>query len=808
MSYYPPGGSGYGQPPYGYGQQGGYGAPTPQPYYPPPQQSHGYSQQPPYPPPQQAPSYYPPPGQQGYGAPPPPQPGYGGYGPPPPGQPYAGSYSAPPAPTYGQPMVNPALVDQDCQAIHKACKGFGTDEKALIEVIGRRDPNHMQAVHDRYRGMYGKSLVHLIQSETSGDFGSAAVGCVTPLITYEVNLLHAACHGAGTDESCLREILINRTNAEIHALKGAYQATFNQSLEHTLKRDLSGHTERLFVALLQGTRDEYNQVPANVQQDVETLYRAGAKRIGTDESEFIRILSSRSIPHLRAVFQAYGAAHHKRFEDVIKSEFSGDIEAALLSLVRSVEDPAHEVAHQLHKAMAGLGTNESKLTRLLAPELSLLLLQKPRYIPITMMAVDSGREVTVRSGPVMVEQSDGQIAHPIQPERRSQVPIAREVTVSQAPEQQPPPYYPRTNTQELRASAPGQPLNQQSAQGGNDALPLAVSVQESLPGAQAVPPPPPYIQHAIDQALVKSDCQTIRRACKDCKVDALIEVIGHRDPNHMQAVHERFQSLYGQSLTQVVSSVTTGEFSSAATGCVTPLLTYEVTLLHKVFNGFGTDERCLREILINRSNADIHAIINHYQSTFDASLVDVVKRDLSGYTERLFVALLQGARDERDQVPVTMQQDVDALYRAGMRRAGSDESGFIRLLSTRSYNRLRKIFKTYHAVYHETFEDVVKTKFPVNIEGALLSLVRYVEDPKREVAFQLRKALSGFGRNEPYITRILVRHRNTPFLEDVKTTYQKIYNEPLYIRVKKETSGDLRRLLLTILGEQNHDARS
>ena len=62
------------------------------------------------------------------------------------------------------------------------------------------------------------------------------------------------------------------------------------------------------------------------------MYKAGEGRLGTDESQFIHILTNRPDAHLRAVFQQYQTRYHKKFTKVIKKEFSGWIETALCYL--------------------------------------------------------------------------------------------------------------------------------------------------------------------------------------------------------------------------------------------------------------------------------------------------------------------------------------------------------------------------------------------------------------------------------------------------------------------------------------------
>ena len=82
----------------------------------------------------------------------------------------------------------------------------------------------------------------------------------------------------------------------------------------------------------QGARKEGPANVAKAASDAEALYRAGEAKWGTDESEFLRLLCAESLAHLRAVFDAYAQAHHKSIEQVIESEFSGNLKTALLAI--------------------------------------------------------------------------------------------------------------------------------------------------------------------------------------------------------------------------------------------------------------------------------------------------------------------------------------------------------------------------------------------------------------------------------------------------------------------------------------------
>jgi len=58
----------------------------------------------------------------------------------------------------------------------------------------------------------------------------------------------------------------------------------------------------------------------------------GELKFGTDESTFNMILCSRSFCQLQQVFLEYHRLTGRDFEDVIKSEFSGDIENGLRAI--------------------------------------------------------------------------------------------------------------------------------------------------------------------------------------------------------------------------------------------------------------------------------------------------------------------------------------------------------------------------------------------------------------------------------------------------------------------------------------------
>ncbi|XP_028389852.2 annexin A13 [Phyllostomus discolor] len=253
-------------------------------------------------------------------------------------------------------------VDRDVKKLNKACKGMGTDEAAIIDVLSSRTSNERQQIKQKYKTTYGKELEEVLKSELSGDFRKAALALLDRPSEYDARQLRKAMKGLGTDEAVLIEILCTRTNQEIIAMKEAYQRLFDRSLEADVKEDTSGNLKKILVSLLQANRDEGDNVDKELAgQDAKDLYDAGEGRWGTDELAFNEVLARRSYRQLRATFEAYQTLIGRDIEEAIEAETSGDLRKAYLTLVRCARDLEGYFADRLYEAMKGAGTDEETL---------------------------------------------------------------------------------------------------------------------------------------------------------------------------------------------------------------------------------------------------------------------------------------------------------------------------------------------------------------------------------------------------------------------------------------------------------------
>ena len=254
-------------------------------------------------------------------------------------------------------------MSAQADACRKAMKGLGTDEAALIRVLAHLSPLEVPALKQAFQQRHGRSLEHDVEKEVSGHFEMCLLSILRGPLQNDVWSLHKAIHGAGTKEHLLDEVLIGRSNADMKAIKQAYQDTYHRPLEHDVRGDLSAKTQRMYEMILSATRQEESApvLPQSVDADVTELYRATEAKIGTEQLTVCAILTNRSNGQIRAIAQAYEQKYRRPLEKILISEFAGHMEQALVQMVRCGADRTMRDAIALEDCMAGAGTKDDLL---------------------------------------------------------------------------------------------------------------------------------------------------------------------------------------------------------------------------------------------------------------------------------------------------------------------------------------------------------------------------------------------------------------------------------------------------------------
>ncbi|KAL6351618.1 hypothetical protein AAG906_040972 [Vitis piasezkii] len=264
--------------------------------------------------------------------------------------------------------VPPVLTSprDDAVQLYRAFKGLGCDTAAVVHILAHRDVTQRGLIQQEYRAMYSEDLVKRLSSELSGNVKRAVLLWVQDPAGRDASIVRQALSGNVVDLKAATEVICSRTPSQIQHFKQLYFAMFGVYLEQDIEYQASGDHKKLLLAYVRVPRYEGPEVDrAMVEKDAKALYKAGEKKLGTDENTFIRIFSEKSRAHLAAVSTAYHSVYGNSLQKAVKSETSGHFEFALLTILQSAENSGKYFAKVLHKAMKGLGTDDTTLTRII-----------------------------------------------------------------------------------------------------------------------------------------------------------------------------------------------------------------------------------------------------------------------------------------------------------------------------------------------------------------------------------------------------------------------------------------------------------
>ena len=152
---------------------------------------------------------------------------------------------------------------------------------------------------------------------------------------------------------------------------------------------------------------------------------------------------------------------------------------------------------------------------------------------------------------------------------------------------------------------------------------------------------------------------------------------------------------------------------------------------------------------------------------------------------------------------MSAEKDAEALKNA-MKGFGTDEAALIKIVANRNNEQRQKIKLAYKSAYGSDLVDDLKSELKGKLEDAIVALFM---NPIEYDCQQLRAAMKGAGTDEDTLIEIIASRPNW-ILKKIKEEYKKLYGKDLEAAVKGEVSGDLARLLVSLLqcnrSENNH----
>jgi len=253
-------------------------------------------------------------------------------------------------------------------------------------------------------------------------------------------------------------------------------------------------------------------------------------------------------------------------------------------------------------------------------------------------------------------------------------------------------------------------------------------------------------------------------------------------------------------LIKLLDKETSGNVNTALVSTAMGPLESNVYFAHRAVDGAGTNEGMLTEAVIGRGPADLAAMKQAFHARYRKNLETEIRGDLSMKTEELFMMALSGRRVEEwvQPVPHQIQTEVSALYSAIKRRTGSDET-VSRVLTAANDAQLRAIAYEYSKL-HGDLVKMLKSEFSGHMKDVFVYLVEGALDKPKRDAELLEASMKGIGTKDDLLIQRVVRvHWDPQHLANVKAAFRSLYGKDLTGRIRGETSGYYRDMMLELV---------
>lgn len=224
----------------------------------------------------------------------------------------------------------------DAYELKTAIKGAGTEEACLIDILASRTNAEIKAINELYKKQHGNTLEDDVCGDTSGMFQRVLVSLLTAgrdesdkvdeaqAVLDAKDIYEAGEARWGTDEVKFLTVLCVRNRNHLLRVFQEYQKISGRDIEDSIKREMSGCLEDVFLAIVKCIRDK-------TAFFAERLYKS-MKGMGTTDSVLIRTMVARAEIDMLDIKAQFLKLYGKTLYSFIKGDTSGDYRTILLQL--------------------------------------------------------------------------------------------------------------------------------------------------------------------------------------------------------------------------------------------------------------------------------------------------------------------------------------------------------------------------------------------------------------------------------------------------------------------------------------------
>ncbi len=299
---------------------------------------------------------------------------------------------------------------------------------------------------------------------------------------------------------------------------------------------------------------------------------------------------------------------------------------------------------------------------------------------------------------------------------------------------------------------------------------------------------------------MKDDIENLKKAMAGLGTDedTIIKIVANRTTSYRLKMKEEWQKAYGTDLVGELKKELHGKMEDAMIALFSDPIDYDCDSLRQAMSGIGTNEDTLIEIISSRSSPILKQIKERYHQKFDRNLEEDIKKEVHGTLQNILISLLQCNRSTNES-PNSKEigKIAQEIYDAGEGKFWKDASVFTKYLTKLSHKELICLNQEYNYIAKHTILQAIDKEFIGDNKKAFRAIVYANLLPSEYFASRVNDAIKGIGTKDHLLMRILIT-RDEIDMPQIKECYKKLYGVSMLEAIKKDISGNYRKLMLEL----------
>ncbi|CAL6011738.1 Annexin_2 [Hexamita inflata] len=242
--------------------------------------------------------------------------------------------------------------------IHQACKGAGTDELRILNVLTQCSMEDLQQVIRAYYVSFGQPISRLLKKQTGGKFRDIVLGSFEGRYQYWARKIREAIKGIGTDEKSLIELVLMGNADDWYSIRKEYFKAYTRNVMDDISDKTAKNAD--WAKLLRGWIFQTRHSRSQPERDAKELYSA-VKGAETNADTFIRLLCSTTHEEFAQIVRIYQKKYNKSLKNAIIKEFSGKSEKAFILAYDCMLSPAKGCSYIINESFESFRSCDKSL---------------------------------------------------------------------------------------------------------------------------------------------------------------------------------------------------------------------------------------------------------------------------------------------------------------------------------------------------------------------------------------------------------------------------------------------------------------